>query len=78
MVTAFGTAFLRGAVVRTHVLPRWMAWTLVMIGLVTIPILFATPLPIGPDWASDFLAFLVNALRSEQVWPANVKHCPQS
>ena len=24
------------------------------------------------------LGLLVYALRSEQIWPANVKHCPQS
>jgi integrase family protein with SAM-like domain len=24
------------------------------------------------------LTYVVNALRSEQIWPANVEHCPQS
>jgi len=27
---------------------------------------------------SLFFNLVVNALRSEQVWPSNVKHCPQS
>jgi hypothetical protein len=34
-----------------------IAWTLIAIGIVTGPILFATPLPIGPDWATDTIAF---------------------
>jgi hypothetical protein len=60
--TTIGTGFLGWAALSAHVLPRWMAWTLLIIGLVTIPILFATPLPIGPDWATDFLAFLVSGI----------------
>ena len=57
-----GTGFLGLAALRGRVLPRWMAWTLLIIGIVTIPILFATPLPIGPDWATDFVAFLISGI----------------
>lgn len=60
--TAIGTGFLGWAALRACLLPRWMAWTLILIGIVTIPILFATPLPIGPNWATDFLAFLVSGI----------------
>jgi hypothetical protein len=57
-----GTGFLGFAALRARSLPRWMAWTLLIIGIVTIPILFATPLPIGPDWATDFVAFLLSGI----------------
>ena len=57
-----GTGFLGFAALHARVLPRWMAWTLLIIGIVTIPILFATPLPIGPDWATDFVAFLLSGI----------------
>ena len=61
-VTVIGTGFLGLAMLRARVLPRWMAWTFLIIGVVTIPILFATPLPIGPDWATDFVAFLLSGI----------------
>ena len=57
-----GTGFPGFAALRARSLPRWMAWTLLIIGIVTIPILFATPLPIGPDWATDFVAFLLSGI----------------
>ena len=57
-----GTGFLGFAALRARSLPRWMAWTLLIIGIVTIPILFATPLPIGPTWATDFVAFLLSGI----------------
>ena len=57
-----GTGFLGFAALRARSLPRWMAWTLLIIGIVTIPILFATPLPIGPNWATDFVAFLLSGI----------------
>jgi len=60
--TSIGTGFLGWAALRAHALSRPLAWTLIIIGLVTIPILFATPLPIGPDWATDFLAFLLSGI----------------
>jgi hypothetical protein len=60
--TIIGTGFLGFATLRARVLPRWMAWTLLIIGIVTIPILFATPLPIGPNWATDFVAFWLSGI----------------
>ncbi len=57
-----GTGFLGFAALRARSLPRWMAWTLLIIGIITIPILFATPLPIGPNWATDFVAFLISGI----------------
>lgn len=60
--TVIGTGFLGLAVLRARVVHRWMAWTFLLIGVVTIPILFATPLPIGPDWATDFVAFLISGI----------------
>jgi hypothetical protein len=57
-----GTGFLGFAALRARALPRWMAWILLIIGIVTIPILFATPLPIGPNWATDFMAFLLSGI----------------
>jgi hypothetical protein len=62
--TSIGTGFLGGAVLRAHLLPRWMAWILIIIGIVTIPILLATPLPtsIAPAWATDTIAFLLSGI----------------
>jgi hypothetical protein len=57
-----GTGFIGFAALRARSLPRWMAWTLFIIGIITIPILFATPLPIGPNWATDFVAFLISGI----------------
>jgi hypothetical protein len=62
MSTTVGAAFLGGAVWRARILSHWMVWTFMLIGIVTIPVLFATPLPFGPDWASDFLAFLLSGI----------------
>ncbi len=57
-----GTGFLGFAALRARSLPSLQAWTLFIIGIVTIPILFATPLPIGPNWATDFVAFLISGI----------------
>jgi hypothetical protein len=57
-----GTGFIGFAALRARSLPQWMAWTLFIIGIITIPILFATPLPIGPNWATDFVAFLISGI----------------
>jgi hypothetical protein len=62
MTLSIGAAFLGWAGLRTKVIPRGAAWTLIGIGITTIPILFSTPLPIGPDWASDMLAFLTSGI----------------
>lgn len=60
--TAIATAFLSVAALRTQALPRWAALALLFVGLTTIPVLFGTPLPIGPDWATDHLAFLTSGI----------------
>jgi hypothetical protein len=57
-----GTGFLGFAALRARALPGLLAWTLLIIGIITIPILFATPLPIGPNWATDFVAFLISGI----------------
>jgi hypothetical protein len=61
---SIATGFMGGALLRAHMLHRWMALVLIAIGIVTIPILFATPLPtsIAPDWATDTIAFLVSGI----------------
>ena len=43
--TSIGAGFLGWAALRARVLPPWVAVTLIVIGLVTIPILFATHRP---------------------------------
>jgi hypothetical protein len=60
--TAIATAFLSVAALRTQALPRWAALALLFVGITTIPVLFGTPLPIGPDWATDHLAFLTSGI----------------
>lgn len=60
--TAIATTFMSVAALRTHTLPRWAGVTLLLVGITTIPILFGTPLPIGPDWATDHLAFLTSGV----------------
>jgi hypothetical protein len=62
MTLSISAAFLGWAGLRTKVLARGAAWTLIGIGITTIPILFSTPLPIGPDWATDMLAFLTSGI----------------
>ena len=59
---SIATGFIGGAMLRAHMLHRWMAWTLIVIGIVTAPILLATPLPIGPDWATDTIAFFLSGI----------------
>ena len=43
-------------------LPRSYAWILIVIGIVTLPILLLTPLPIGPAWATDTVAFFLSGI----------------
>jgi hypothetical protein len=43
-------------------LPRPFAWTLIVIGIMTLPILLTTPLPIGPGWATDTVAFFLSGI----------------
>ena len=50
------------AVLRVHMLPRSYAWILIVIGIVTLPILLLTPLPIGPAWATDTVAFFLSGI----------------
>lgn len=60
--TAIATGWLSAAALRTRVVERWVGWSLLFVGLSTIPVLFGTPLPIGPDWATDYLAFLLSGI----------------
>jgi hypothetical protein len=62
-----GTAFLGVAALRTRTLLRPLAWTLIVVGVGTIPILFVTPLPFGPTWATDTVAFLLSGLAFDAV-----------
>jgi hypothetical protein len=56
------TLLLGCAALRTHLLPAPFAWTLIVIGIVTLPILLLTPLPIGPDWATDTISFFLSGV----------------
>jgi hypothetical protein len=56
------TVLLGWAALRTHILPRWAAWVLIIIGVITAPILLVTPLPIGPVWATDTIAFFIGGI----------------
>jgi len=60
--TIIGTGFLGWAALRARALPQWMTVTLLIMGFVTVPFIFVTPLPIGPGWATDFLGFLLGAI----------------
>ena len=60
--TLAATMILGCAALRTHMIPRSFAWTLIVIGIVTAPILLTTPLPIGPDWATDTIAFFLSGI----------------
>ena len=57
-----GSLILGCAALRAHMLPRPVAWMLIVIGIVTLPILLLTPLPIGPAWATDTVAFFLSGL----------------
>ena len=57
-----GSGFLGWAALRAHALPRWLAVLLLIMGFVTVPFIFVTPLPFGPPWATDFLGFLLIAI----------------
>lgn len=58
--TSIATGLLSVAALRAALLPRSIALPLLFVGITTIPVLFNTPLPIGPDWATDYLAFLTS------------------
>ncbi len=58
--TSIATGLIGLAARRSKTLARPAAWSLIAIGVMTIPVLFGTPLPIGPDWATDHLAFLLS------------------
>jgi hypothetical protein len=60
MIASLATLLLGIAAARTPGLPRATAMAMLFIGLTTIPTLILTPLPVGPDWATDFLAFLTS------------------
>jgi hypothetical protein len=62
-----GTAFLGVAALRTRTLSRPLAWTLIGVGMITIPILLVTPLPFGPTWATDTVAFLLSGVAFDVV-----------
>jgi hypothetical protein len=56
------TLLLGCASLRVHMLPASFAWTLIVIGIVTLPILLLTPLPIGPAWATDTISFFLSGI----------------
>ena len=60
VATLLATSLLGLASVRTHCLHLAAGLTLVVVGIATMPILFATPLPIGPAWLTDTLAFVLS------------------
>lgn len=62
-VSALAATLLLGcAALRTYMLPAPIAWTLIVIGIVTLPILLLTPLPIGPAWATDTIALFLSGV----------------
>lgn len=60
--TSIATLLMGIGALRSGVLPRWASLALLFVGVTTIPILFGTPLPVGPDWATDHLAFLTSGI----------------
>lgn len=60
--TSIATGLLSAAALRTGSLRRADALLLLAVGVSTIPLLVGTPLPFGPDWATDHLAFLTSGL----------------
>lgn len=60
--TIIGSGFLGWAALRARTLPLWVALILLIMGFVTVPFIFVTPLPVGPPWATDFLGFLLIAI----------------
>lgn len=62
-ILMLGSTVLMGwAALRARVLPRWAAWILIVVGIITAPILLVTPLPISPIWATDTIAFFIGGL----------------
>jgi hypothetical protein len=62
MITSLATLLLGIAAARSPGISRTTLAAMFWIGLSTIPILIFTPLPVGPDWATDFLAFLTSGV----------------
>lgn len=60
MITSLAALLFGIGAVRTPGVGRPATAALLFVGLTTIPTLIFTPLPIGPDWATDFLAFLTS------------------
>lgn len=60
--TIIGTGFLGWAALRASALTRWVAVTLLIMGFVTVPFIFVTPLPVGPAWATDMLGFFLSGI----------------
>ena len=62
-ILILGSTILLGwAALRARVLPRWAAWILIIVGIITAPILLVTPLPVGPIWATDTIAFFIGGI----------------
>ncbi|HMQ30952.1 MAG TPA: hypothetical protein PKD53_09495 [Chloroflexaceae bacterium] len=59
-VTSLGALLVGAGAARTRGTNRGVTAALLFVGLTTIPTLIMTPLPVGPDWATDFLAFLTS------------------
>ena len=60
--TIIGTGFLGWAALRASTFTRPVAVTLLIMGFVTVPFIFVTPLPIGPAWATDMLGFFLSGI----------------
>ena len=60
--TSIAALFMSIGALRSGILPHWASLALLFVGVSTIPILFGTPLPFGPDWATDHLAFLTSGI----------------
>jgi len=59
-ITSIATLLLSIAAARTPGFSRIGAALMLWVGLTTIPLLVGTPLPVGPGWATDFLAFFTS------------------
>lgn len=57
-----GVVALAIVALRVHLTSTPATLTLLCATVLFIPLLFATPLPFGPDWATDFLAFFIGGV----------------
>ena len=57
LATRLAALLLGVASLRSQVIPVSIGWILIATGVVTAPILFATPLPATTKWTTDTLAF---------------------